>query len=98
MGFDSQLLLAIASTRTLEYEYYLMLAPNPALVQSMITRKSLTTLTAYRRDSLPCGANDLPAWFLPKLPAEYEVWSSSSNFMLFRDRQDGTVFMCDELV
>jgi hypothetical protein len=44
-----------------------------------------------------CGDNR-PQWFLPKPLTNYEVWvpKAATGYRVFRDRADGTLFLCDE--
>ena len=81
---------------TVEYRYYIALAC-PRKFSDGLTNPSLMTRAMPDQAKIDsCG--DKPAWFLPKPPANYEAWMPRSDaaYRVFRDKEDGTLFVCDQ--
>ena len=81
-----------------EYKYFIALKPSPKFVEELTSPELMRKATS-EETGIPdtCGDN-APQWFLPKVPTEYEMWVSRSGltYRVFRDKMDGTLFVCDE--
>jgi hypothetical protein len=79
-----------------EYRYFIALQPSTKFVEGL-TDKSLAIPVAPDEKLLDsCG--EKPQWFLPKPLARYEAWKPKTNdgYRIFRDKSDGTLFVCDQ--
>ena len=82
---------------TVEYNYFIALQPSQKFTAGL-TAPQLTTAVAPDEKLLDSCDDKRPAWFLPKPIGNYEAWvaKAGGGYRLFRDKADGTLFLCDE--
>lgn len=79
-----------------EYRYFIALRA-PSQFAEGLTRVSLATPRTPDETTVnSCG--DKPQWFVPGPLTNYESWIPKNNdrYRMFRDKADGTLFVCDE--
>jgi len=80
-----------------EYSYFIALESSPKLVAGLTSAEQMAAVAPDEKLLDSCG-DKRSAWFLPKPIGNYEVWLSKAGggYRLFRDKADGTLFLCDE--
>jgi hypothetical protein len=82
-----------------EYQYYIALRSSNSFT-SGLTAAQLMSPAVPDKDALArCGGN-LPPWFVSKPLSHYQMWiaKSSARYRVFRDQDDNTLYVCDELL
>jgi hypothetical protein len=79
---------------TVEYRYYIALACPRKFGDGLTDLMTHATPDQANIDS--CG--EKPEWFLPKLLSSYEAWipKTDTGYRVFRDKEDSTLFVCDQ--
>src|SRR5260370_15229119 len=82
---------------TVEYRYYIELEA-PAKFANNLTAPELMTPTAVGAIGEGACLGSKPQWFLPKPAINYEAWTPKqvAGYRIFRDKNDGRLFVCDE--
>ena len=82
---------------TVEYAYFIVLQPSQKFT-SGLTDPRIVTVVKSDEALLDSCDGKRPAWFLPKPITNYDAWLSKAGggYRLFRDKTDGTLFLCDE--
>ncbi len=82
---------------TTEYSYFISLRASPKFVTGLTSAEPMTSVPPDARVLSSCGDKP-PQWFLPKSLTDYEVWipKAAVGYRVFRDKADGTLFLCDE--
>lgn len=82
---------------TVEYSYFISLEASPKFVTGLTSPELMTSVPPDAKVLNSCGDKP-PHWFLPKSPTDYEVWipKAAAGYRVFRDKADGTLFLCDE--
>ena len=82
---------------TTEYQYFIALQAPSRFATGLTAEELMKPTSPSESDTSDCGS-DRPAWFLPKGMSEYEMWAPKMNegYRVFRDKSDGTLFVCDE--
>ena len=80
-----------------EYQYFMALQPSPKFRRGLTSPELMFAAIPNATATDACG-DKRPAWFLPKPIMSYEMWVSRSraSYRVFRDKADGTLFVCDE--
>lgn len=80
-----------------EYQYFIVLQPSQKFTSGLTAPQVVTPVTPDEKLLDSCGERR-PAWFLTKPISNYDVWLSKAGggYRLFRDKTDGTLFLCDE--
>jgi hypothetical protein len=79
-----------------EYRYYISLRASSQFASSLTDARLMRPAAPeFAPDS--CGS-DRPDWFAPKSMTKYEMWVSKENlsYYVFRDKDDGVIYACDE--
>jgi hypothetical protein len=79
-----------------EYRYFIALRVPSQFVDGLTHVRFMTSRTPDETMVNSCG--DKPQWFLPGSLTSYEAWipKSEAGHRVFRDKADGTLFVCDE--
>jgi hypothetical protein len=79
-----------------EYRYFIALRVPAQFVDGLTHARLMTLRTPDETMVNSCG--DKPPWFLPGSLTNYEAWTprSADRYRVFRDKADGTLFVCDE--
>ena len=82
---------------TVEYRYYIALK-GPRKFGDGLTDPSLMTPTIADESKVDSCGDQKPEWFLPKPLSQYDAWipKTDDRYRVFRDKGDGTVFVCDQ--
>jgi hypothetical protein len=82
---------------TTEYQYFIALQPSSKFTNGLTSPVIMTAATPDATAIDVCG-DKRPQWFLPKPLMSYEMWVSRGEaaYRVFRDKADGTLFVCDE--
>jgi hypothetical protein len=82
---------------TVEYIYFISLKASPKFVTGLTSPELMTSVPSGAEGLRSCGDKP-PKWFLPKSLTDYEVWipKAAEGYRVFRDKADGTLFLCDE--
>ncbi len=82
---------------SVEYSYFIALKASPKFVTGL-TSAGLMTAAASDDTVLNSCGHKRPQWFLPKSLTNYEVWvpKAAAGYRVFRDKAEGTLFLCDE--
>jgi len=79
-----------------EYRYFIALEPSSKFTNGLTSPELMTAAIPDATAIDACG-DKRPQWFLPKPLISYEMWMSRSGaYRVFRDKTDGTLFVCDE--
>jgi hypothetical protein len=80
-----------------EYRYFIALQPSSKFTSGLTTPELMTSAIPDATAIDACG-DKRPQWFLPKPLMSYEMWVSrrGAAYRVFRDKADGTLFVCDE--
>jgi hypothetical protein len=81
---------------TVEYRYFIALRAPHRFVAGLPSEKVMKA-TAPESPVGSCG-DRRPAWFLPKSMTNYDAWipKTLAAYRVFLDRDEGTLFVCDE--
>ena len=79
-----------------EYSYFIAVQASSKFVAGLTSNELMTGVKPDPKMLETCGTR--PPWFLPKPLASYEAWlpKTQMGYRVFRDRSDGTLFVCDE--
>jgi hypothetical protein len=82
---------------TTEYRYYIALAGSRKFADGL-TDASLMTRAMPDQVKIDACGGEKPAWFLPKPLNSYDAWlpKTDARYRVFRDEEDGTLFVCDQ--
>ena len=80
-----------------EYYYFIALRASPKFLAGLTSAESVTPVASEKTAADACGEKP-PEWFMPKSVNSYEAWvpKAGTGYRVFRDRTDGTLFLCDE--
>ena len=80
-----------------EYRYFISLKASSKFAAGLTSAESTISVAADEQVLNSCG-DKRPSWFLPKSPTSYEVWvpKGALGYRVFRDKDEGTLFLCDE--
>jgi len=80
-----------------EYRYFITLKPSSKFTTGLTSPELMRGAIPDAAAIDVCG-DKRPQWFLPKPVMSYEMWVSRSGaaYRVFRDKTDGTLFVCDE--
>ena len=95
-GGPAQLLLEISALEY-EYRYYIALGGSVKFASGLTAPQVMTQAVADTGARDECGDN-APRWFLAKPLSHYTMWmpKNSGRYRVFRDEDDGTLYVCDE--
>ena len=81
---------------TVEYSYFIEIQPSSKFVTGLTAKELMVAAEPDPKLLDSCGIR--PQWFLPKPLATYEAWvpNTQLGYRVFRDKTDGTLFVCDE--
>jgi hypothetical protein len=81
---------------TTEYSYFIAVQPSSKFVSGLTANELMTVVNPDPRLLESCGTR--PPWFLPKPMGFYEAWfpKTQMGYRVFRDKADGTLFVCDK--
>jgi hypothetical protein len=81
---------------TTEYSYFIALRASQKFVTGLTSAKLMDQASLTGTAIGSCG-NERPSWFLPKSITAYEAWvpKGGGDYRVFRDKGDGTLFVCD---
>ncbi len=85
-----------------EFEYFFHIKSNDALKHQLLTANELVQVYTNNAEQYgPHCFNEKPAWFIPKPADTYEHWAyrtdSNSNFRVFIDKENGDLFLTDNI-
>jgi len=82
---------------SVEYRYFIVFQASSKFVAGVTSSELMTAVMLDRPVLDGCGA-ERPKWFLPKPPGNYDAWvpKKAAGYRVFRDRADGTLFLCDQ--
>jgi hypothetical protein len=82
---------------SVEYNYFISLKASPRFATGLTSAERMTSVLPDGTVLSSCG-DKRPQWFLPKSLTDYEVWipRAATGYRVFRDKADGTLFLCDE--
>ncbi|PYU67967.1 MAG: hypothetical protein DMG49_17310 [Acidobacteria bacterium] len=80
-----------------EYRYLIALRPSSKFTSGLTSPELMTAAIPDATAIDACG-DKRPQWFVPKPFMSYEMWVSrrGAAYRVFRDKADGTLFVCDE--
>jgi len=80
-----------------EYRYFILLKASPKFSAGLTSSELMIPVVPGATVSNLCE-QERPQWFLPKSLADYEMWAprAATGYHVFRDKVDGTLFLCDE--
>ncbi len=80
-----------------EYRYYIALRGSIRFANGLTDPQVMTPAVPDAGALTVCGSNP-PRWFLPKPLNHYALWTPkrAGKYRVFRDEDDGTIFVCDE--
>jgi len=79
-----------------EYRYFIALRASSKFVEGLTDARLMSPSVPDEATVAFCG--DKPQWFLPRTLSDYEGWipKSEDRYRVFRDKTDGTLFVCDQ--
>ena len=82
---------------TVEYRYYIALQ-GPRKFADGLTDATLMTPASAEPSTIEFCGEPRPEWFVSKPLNQYEAWipKTDAGYRIFRDKQDGTLFICDQ--
>jgi len=81
---------------SVEYRYFIALQASPKFATGLTSAEKLMASPPNKALLDACG-DKAPQWFLPKPLISYEAWlPKAAGYRVFRDKADGTLFVCDE--
>lgn len=80
-----------------EYRYYISLRTSSEFTKRLTAAELMNQSVADLSVSDTCGGNR-PSWFVPKSLDKYDMWvpKESFGYRVFQDKDDGTLYVCDE--
>jgi hypothetical protein len=80
-----------------EYRYYIALRGSIKFASGLTTPQVMIPAVPDTSALAVCGS-DPPRWFLSKPLSHYAMWTpkNSGKYRVFRDEDDGTLYVCDE--
>jgi len=80
-----------------EYRYFIALRPSSEFMGGLTSAEKMSQAIPDATAADSCG-DKRPQWFLPKPIMSYEMWVAKhgATYLVFRDKADGTLFVCDE--
>jgi hypothetical protein len=80
-----------------EYRYYIELGGSVKFASGLTAPQVMTAAVPDTSALAVCGSNP-PRWFLAKPLSHYTMWmpKNSGKYRVFRDEDDGTLYVCDE--
>jgi hypothetical protein len=80
-----------------EYRYFVALRGSIKFANGLTAPQVMVPAVPDAGAREVCGSNP-PGWFLPKPLSHYALWTpkNASKYRVFRDEDDGTLFVCDE--
>ena len=80
-----------------EYQYYIALHTSTRFA-SGLTAAQLMSPAVPDKDALAQCGSSLPPWFVSKPLSHYEMWVPKNTFQyrVFQDKDDSTIYVCDE--
>jgi hypothetical protein len=81
---------------TTEYRYFISLKASAMFVNGLTSPQLMT----HAESSVKVSGDDVPAWFLTRTLDHYEMWTSinQSGYHIFRDKDDGKIFVYDSQI
>jgi len=82
---------------TVEYRYYIALQGPRKFVDGLTDPSLMTSAVPDQKTIDSCG-DSKPDWFLPKSLSSYQTWipKADAGYRVFLDKEDGTLFVCDQ--
>jgi hypothetical protein len=81
---------------SVEYRYFIALQASPKFASGLTSTENMTAVRPDKALVDACGGNP-PEWFLPKPLTSYEAWlPKATGYRVFRDKEEGTLFVCEE--
>lgn len=86
---------------TTEYRYFVAMKAAQKFTSALTSAELMKSVPPSDVDVTGCGS-ERPSWFLPKSLTDYEMWVPKSaepshfTYRVFRDKADGTLFVCDQ--
>ena len=79
-----------------EYRYFIALRASSKFVEGLTDARLMSPTVPDEAMVASCG--NKPQWFLPRTLSDYEGWipKSEDRYRVFRDKTDGTLFVCDQ--
>jgi hypothetical protein len=80
-----------------EYQYFIALRGSPKFVSGLTAAQLVSPAIPDTSALEVCGSNP-PRWFLSKPLNNYQMWTpkNSDKYRVFQDKDDGTIYACDE--
>jgi hypothetical protein len=80
-----------------EYRYYIAMRSSSKFTAGLTSAKLMTPAVPEESALEACGGSP-PQWFVSKPPSRYEMWvpKNSAAYRVFRDKDDSTIYVCDE--
>lgn len=80
-----------------EYRYFIELEAPEKFVAGLTALDLMTPIVQDKAAIEGCDGKR-PPWFLPKPLSNYEIWTPKTNdgYRVFRDKAQGTLFLCDQ--
>ncbi len=80
-----------------EFRYYIALRGSTRFANGLTAAQVMNPAIPDTGALEGCGDNP-PQWFVSKPLSHYEMWTPKnlSRFRVFRDKDDGTIYVCDE--
>lgn len=80
-----------------EYRYYIALRGSAKFANELTAAQLMNPANPDSGAPGVCGGNP-PRWFLPKPFIRYKMWmpKNSGKYRVFQDKDDGTIYVCDE--
>ena len=80
-----------------EYQYYIALRTSASFANGLTATQLVSPAIPDANALEQCGGNP-PQWFVSKPFSHYEMWipKNSYRYRVFRDKDDNTIYACDE--
>jgi hypothetical protein len=80
-----------------EYSYFIALQASQKFSSGLTAAQLMTPAPPDSALLESCG-HKRPPWFLPKSLGSYDAWlpNAKAGYRVFRDKSDGTLFVCDQ--
>jgi len=82
---------------TTEYTYFIELSASQGFTNGLTSMMLPAPIALDGGESNSCGS-PRPRWFLPKPLTSYETWmpKAAEGYRVYRDKDEGTLFLCGE--
>jgi hypothetical protein len=82
---------------SVEYSYFISLRVDAGFATRLTSAGLMISVAPDEAVLNSCG-DKRPQWFLPKPLTSYEAWipKAATGYRVFRDKAEGTLFLCDE--